>query len=86
MYGALEVCLFEVFYLFLERGEGREKERERNIGCAGDISVASCTPPAWGLARNPGMCPDWESNQQPFGSQAGAQSSEPHEPGLLWKF
>ena len=28
----------------------------------------SCGP-QWGLACNPGMCPDWESNQQPFGSQ-----------------
>ena len=27
------------------------------------------------------MCPDWESNQWPFGSQAGAQSTEPHQPG-----
>ena len=35
--------------LFLERGEGREKERERNI--TGD------------LAHNPGMYPDWELNQ-----------------------
>ena len=34
------------------------------------------------LAHNPGMCPDWESNRQPFGSQAGAQSTEPHQPGL----
>ena len=27
--------------------------------------------PYWGpdLARNPGMCPDWESNWQPFGLQ-----------------
>ena len=33
------------------------------------------------LARNPGMCPDWESNLRPFGSQAGAQSTEPHHPG-----
>ena len=30
---------------------------------------------------NPGMCPDWESNQQPFGSQARTQSTEPHQPG-----
>ena len=34
------------------------------------------------LACNPGMYPDWESNQQPFGSRAGAQSTEPHQPGL----
>ena len=42
-----------------------------------------CTP-YWGpdLARNPGMCPDWELNQQPFGSQARVQSTEPHQPGL----
>ena len=32
--------------------------------------VASCMPPTGDLARNPGMCPDCESNQQPFGSQA----------------
>ena len=27
-------------------------------------------------ACNPGMCPDWESNWQPFGLQARAQSTE----------
>ena len=40
-------------------------------------------PPPGNLAHNPGMCPDWESNQRPFGSQAGAQSTEPHQPGLF---
>ena len=25
--------------------------------------------PTGDLACNPGICPDWESNQQPFGSQ-----------------
>ena len=33
------------------------------------------------LAHNPGMCPDWESNQQPFASQAPAQSTEVHQLG-----
>ena len=28
------------------------------------------------LAPNPGMCSDWELNWQPFGSQAGTQSTE----------
>ena len=37
--------------------------------------------PYRGLARNPGMCPDWESNQQPFGLQVSTQSTEPHQPG-----
>ena len=34
------------------------------------------------LARNLGMCPDWELNQQPFSFQASTQSTEPHHPGL----
>ena len=40
-------------------------------------------PPAGDLALNPGMCPDWESNRQCFGSQAGTQSTDPHQPGLI---
>ena len=33
------------------------------------------------LAHNPGMCPDWESNWWPFGSQAFTQSIELPQPG-----
>ena len=40
-------------------------------------------PPTGDLACNPGMCPDWESNQQLFGSQVSLQSTEPHQPGLI---
>ena len=40
------------------------------------------------LACNPGTCPDWKSNWQHFGSQGGAQSSEPQQSELplysLW--
>ena len=43
-------------------------------------------PPAGDVARNPGMCPDWESNPWPFGSQVGTQSTEPHQPGLIYSF
>ena len=35
------------------------------------------------LARNPGKCPDWESNRRLFSSQA---STKPHQPGLFVKF
>ena len=44
--------------------------------------------PYWGpdVAHNPGMCPDWESNRQPLGSQASTQSTEPHQPGEGLKF
>ena len=31
--------------------------------------VASHMAPTGDLAHNPGMCPDWELNQRPFGSQ-----------------
>ena len=39
-------------------------------------------PPTGDLACNPGMCSDWELNEQPLGLQAGTQSTEPHQPGL----
>ena len=48
--------------------------------------VASHVPPTVDLAQNSGMCPDWDSNQQPFGLQAGTQSTEPHQPGLWYFF
>ena len=41
---------------------------------------ASCMPGTEDLALNPGMGPDWELNQRPFGSQDGTQSTEPHQP------
>ena len=45
-------------------------------------SAASPMPPAGGLARNSGVCPDLVLNQRPFGSQVLTQSTEPHQPGL----
>ena len=66
--------------LLLERKEGREKETGEKHQCV----VASHTAPAEDLARNPGMCPDWESNWRPFGSQASTRSTEPHQPGLFY--
>ena len=43
--------------------------------------IASQAPPTGDLACNAGMCPDWESNLRPFGSQASIQSTAPHQPG-----
>ena len=72
----------DFIYLFLEREEGSEKEGKKFL-CVRNIGlVASHVPPNEGLAHNPGMCPDWELNPRPFGSQAGTQSTEPHQPGL----
>ena len=48
--------------------------------------AASLVPHTGDLAHTPGMCPDWGSNQRPFGSQAGSQSTEPQQPGLSMDF
>ena len=72
------ILFFLRFYLFIFRERAREGERE---GETSMCSCLSCTPTA-DLAHNPGMCPDWESNQRPFGSQARAQSPELHQWGL----
>ena len=48
--------------------------------------VASHMPPNGDLAHNPGIRPDWESNQRPFHLQACIHS-EPYQPGpksMLW--
>ena len=63
-----------LIYLFSEKGEGKEKEGQKH-----HRMVTSHAPPTRDLAHNPGMSPDWESNQL-FGSQASSQSTEPHQP------
>ena len=72
--------IFKDFILFIFRQRGREGERE---GEEHQCVVASHVPPTGDLACNPGMCPDWELNQRPFGLQARAQSTEPHQPGQI---
>ena len=57
-----------LFIYFLERR--REGEREGNKH---QCVVASHAPPTADLAHNSGICPDWELNWRPFGSQAGTQ-------------
>ena len=67
----------DFIYLFLERK--REGERE------GSISVwLPLERPLLGTRPITQACAlDWESNQRPF---AGAQSTESHQPGLLFIF
>ena len=67
-----------MIYLLLERGREGEREGEKH-----QCVVASHAPPTGDLALNPGMCPSWESNQQPFDSQTGTQSTEPHQPRAI---
>ena len=72
-------CLFfkDFIYLFLDKGDGGRKGEKHQ--CV----VAYCMPHTGDLAHNPGLCPDWELNQGPFGFQACTQSTEPHQPGEI---
>ena len=56
----LKLKEFLRFYLFIFRERVGEGERE---GEKHQCVVASCAPLTGGLACNPGMCPDWESNR-----------------------
>ena len=69
----------DFIYSFLERGKRGEIEGEKHKRV-----VVSHAPSTGDLACNPGMCPDWELIRQPLGLQAGTQSTEPHQAGLVW--
>ena len=70
------VFFFKIYIYFQREGKGgREGEKYQCV-------VSSHVSPTEDLARNLGMCPGWESNQQPPGLKVGAQSAEPHQPGL----
>ena len=71
-------CIINFLIFYFQRGKEGERGGEKH-----QYVVASCVPPTGDLALNPGMCPDWESNQQPFGLQASTQSTEPHQPGAI---
>ena len=75
-----DYSLFSNLYLFIFRQRGREGEKE---GEKHQCVVASQVPPTGDLASNPGMCPDWELNRRTFDLQAGAQSTESHQPGPI---
>ena len=77
----MHVCAYEDFiYLFLERGEGRRKERNIDVQQK-HLLVTSLTLPKGGPSHNPGMCPEQELNQQPFHLQDDSQPTEPHWSG-----
>ena len=72
------VCVFTVFDR-CEEGESKEEkhqcERATSISC-----LCMCTL-VWGPTHNPGMCPDWELDRQPFALQDDTQPTEPHWSG-----
>ena len=78
---------FKRFYLciiFLQMGKGGRKRGRETLLYERHIQlVASPISPTGDLAHNPGMRPDWEPNQRPFILQAGTQSTEPRQAGLI---
>ena len=58
------LSFLKILFIFRQRGSegGREGEKHQCV-------VASWVLCTGDLACNPGLCPDWELNWQPFGSQ-----------------
>ena len=71
---------FSRFYLFLDRGEGREKERERNI----TVWLPLTCPPLGTWPATQAGALDWELNQWPFDSQAGTQPLSHTSQGIFF--
>ena len=67
-----------LFIYFQRRGKEGKREGEKH-----QCVVASHTPPTGDLAHNPGICPDWKLNRQPFGCQTSTQSTDPHQPDQM---
>ena len=73
-------CFIERLHLFIFReGNGKEKERERNISVW--LPLTHLLLGTWPATQACAL--DWESNPWPFGSQASTQSTEPHQPGPM---
>ena len=67
----------DFIYSFPERGEGREKERERNI----NVWLPLICPLLGTWPTTLACALTGNRTEDPFGSQAGTQSTEPHQPG-----
>ena len=67
---------FKFIFIFREgKGGGKRGRETTTCGCL-------LHAPDWGAGLQPRHVSDWESNRRPSGSQAGTQSTEPHQPGL----
>ena len=73
----------DFIYLFLEGKGGTKRGRETSM-CEKYIGwlPLACSQ-LWTGPATQAHALEWESNLQPFGLQAGAQSTEPHQPGKL---
>ena len=83
-FGGFKKFIYLFIYLFIFRERGRSGEREgEKCQCA--ISCLSHTP-SWGPGPQPRHVPWLGIEPATVGSQAGTQSTEPHQPGLFGDF
>ena len=73
---------FKDLFIFRDRKGGRKRERNINVWLPFTCPLWG----AWPVTEACGICPDWELNQRPFGSQAGTQCTEPYQPGSFLRF
>ena len=78
------------FFFYRERGRERKKHwckrsthrlppHAPRLGIQARTKDHTCLDQGW--TQNPGMCPEWESNPQPFGYLLDALTTDPHRPG-----
>ena len=64
---SVDFFLFYFIYTHIHththKGRGGKKERERNMDERNVDQLSFVHTPTGVLACNPGMCPDWDSNQ-----------------------
>ena len=82
----LFIFRFYLFIIFRERGKEGKSEEEKH-GCVKETLIGCLLlHPNQGLTHNPDMCPEQESNWQPFSLQDDAQPTEPHCSGNVFFF
>ena len=74
--------LINILFIYFQRGEGREKERQRNI----NVWLPLVRPLLRTWPTTQACTLGWELNRQPFVLQAGTQSTEPHQPGICIQY
>ena len=77
---------FKKIYLFIFRERGREGGREGEQHQCVVASYVGPWEPTGDLTHNQTSALDWESNWQPFDSQAGTQTLSHMNQGLLVLF
>lgn len=71
---------YDFIYLLIHTGEGgRRSQRDTSLYKRNTGGLPPVRPH---VALDPGMGPDCESNGPPISSQAGSQSTEPHQQEL----